>query len=321
MKELDFLKIISEELTDCSFIGNDCAYLSDIGIYVTQDALVENVHFSLDYTSPFLLGRKSLSVNVSDIAAAFAKPEYASLSLSLPKDVSDDFVREFYRGLNDAAAEYGVKITGGDITASSEIMISVCLLGKKVFDFSTARNFLKPGDYVFSTGSYGASSAGFYGLSHGIEVSSDFLNAHLNPRAKIKEVFDAASFVHQNIAAIDTSDGFADALIRLASASNVDIEVRNVPVSEKVLNFAEKQGVLPEKFVLWGGEDYEVIFAVPEGVAEKISHIEGISLIGRACRVAKNPKVFINFNNRDFACDFETLKTAGFNHFGADKHG
>ena len=321
MKEFDFLKIISEELTDCSFIGNDCAYLSDIGIYVTQDALVENVHFSLDYTSPFLLGRKSLSVNVSDIAAAFAKPEYASLSLSLPKNVSDDFVREFYRGLNVVATEYGVKITGGDITASSEIMISVCLLGKKVFAFSTARSFLKPGDYIFSTGSYGASSAGFYGLSHGIEIPSDFLNSHLNPRAKIKEVFESAPFITENIAAIDTSDGFADALIRLASASNVDIEVENVPVSEKVSDFAEKQGVSPEKFVLWGGEDYEVIFAVPGDVAEKIARIEGISLIGRACRESKDPKVFINFNNRDFVCDFETLKKSGFNHFGADKHG
>ena len=85
MKELEFLDIIKNSLSFKSFIGNDCAFLDEHDLFFTQDTLVEDVHFSLYTTTPYLLGRKAVNVNLSDLAAALAKPEYISISLSLPK--------------------------------------------------------------------------------------------------------------------------------------------------------------------------------------------------------------------------------------------
>ena len=74
MRELEFLKIIEKTLDSSSFLGDDCAFLDDFDIFVTQDTLVENVHFSLYTTTPYLLGRKAVSVNLSDLAAALSIP-------------------------------------------------------------------------------------------------------------------------------------------------------------------------------------------------------------------------------------------------------
>ena len=88
MKELDFLEIISKTLSVNSYLGDDCAFLDDLDIFVTH----ENVHFSLHTISPYLLGRKSVAVNLSDLAAALCIPKYISVSLSLPSDIENSFV-------------------------------------------------------------------------------------------------------------------------------------------------------------------------------------------------------------------------------------
>lgn len=85
-------------MLNSEYIGDDCAYLKDLGIVVTQDSLVENVHFCMDFITPFQLGYKSVMVNISDVAASGAEPKYLTVSLSLPADIDSDFVREFYLG-------------------------------------------------------------------------------------------------------------------------------------------------------------------------------------------------------------------------------
>ena len=97
MNELRFLEIINKTLDSSSFLGDDCAYLDDFDIFVTQDTLVEDVHFSLYTISPYLLGRKAVSVNLSDLAAALSIPKFILVSLSLPKNTKDSFVSELYR--------------------------------------------------------------------------------------------------------------------------------------------------------------------------------------------------------------------------------
>ena len=95
MKEKEFIQIIKSTLNS-NYIGDDCAYLKDLGIVVTQDSLVEDVHFKMDYMTPYQLGYKSVMVNISDICASGAEPKYITISLSLPKHVDEDFVKNFY---------------------------------------------------------------------------------------------------------------------------------------------------------------------------------------------------------------------------------
>ena len=80
---------------------------------MTQDSLVEGVHFSLEYTTPKQLGYKSAMVNLSDVYASGSEPKYMTISLSLPKDKDEKFVEEFYKGIKSACGD--VKVVGGDI--------------------------------------------------------------------------------------------------------------------------------------------------------------------------------------------------------------
>ena len=129
MRELDLIEIINKTLDDNKHLGDDCAYLKDLEIAVTQDSLVENVHFSTKFSTPYEIGYKSLIVNISDILASGAEPKYITISLSLPKNINDDFIKEFYTACNDVAKEFGIEIVGGDITGSDKIYISVCAIG------------------------------------------------------------------------------------------------------------------------------------------------------------------------------------------------
>jgi len=104
MKEKEFINIIKNTLNS-DYIGDDCAYLRDLGIVVSQDSLVEDVHFKREFITPYQLGYKSVMVNVSDICASGAKPVYLTISLSLPNDIDSGFVKEFYEGAK-SACEY-----------------------------------------------------------------------------------------------------------------------------------------------------------------------------------------------------------------------
>ena len=97
MNEKELIKIIKSTLNS-AYIGDDCAYLKDLGIVVSQDSLVEDVHFKRDLITPYQLGYKSIMVNISDICASGAEPLYLTVSLSLPEDVDESFVAEFYKG-------------------------------------------------------------------------------------------------------------------------------------------------------------------------------------------------------------------------------
>ena len=97
MKELEIIEIIKNSLSS-EYIGDDCAFLKDLDIVITQDSLVEDVHFSQKFSTAFQLGYKSVAVNLSDIYASGAEPKYLTISLSLPKNIDKDFVKNFYEG-------------------------------------------------------------------------------------------------------------------------------------------------------------------------------------------------------------------------------
>lgn len=126
MNEKELIKIIKSTLNS-KYIGDDCAYLEDLGIVITQDSLVEDVHFKMDFITPYQLGYKSVMVNISDVCASGAKPKYLTISLSLPNFVDENFVKEFYEGAKNASDN--VQIVGGDITGSDKIYISVTAIG------------------------------------------------------------------------------------------------------------------------------------------------------------------------------------------------
>ena len=160
MKEEEFLSVIKSIIGD-KYIGDDCAYVKDLELVLSQDSLVEDVHFSKKYTTPYQLGYKSAMVNISDISASgCGGVKYILVSLSLPKYIDNDFIKEFYEGLNFACKKYGTDIIGGDLTGSDKIMISITILGETEGVKVSSRKNAKEGQVIVTSGPHGSSSAG-----------------------------------------------------------------------------------------------------------------------------------------------------------------
>lgn len=259
MKEKEFITIIKNTLNS-PYIGDDCAYLKDLGIVVTQDSLVEDIHFSTKFISAFDLGFKAVVVNVSDVAASGAEPKYLTVSLSLPSNVKEDFVEEFYNGCKKACGD-DVQIVGGDITGSEKIYISICAIGKTLGRNISSRKNAKIGQKVIVSGIHGSSSAGLKLLLEGKNSPEKFIKSHINPVAQVEFGKNISTTVKEPYAMMDTSDGLMDGLSTIANESGVllDIDFDKIPHEKDIEQFENWQDL-----VLFGGEDYQILATVPQ---------------------------------------------------------
>lgn len=259
MKEKEFITIIKNTLNS-PYIGDDCAYLKDLGIVVTQDSLVEDIHFSTKFISAFDLGFKAVMVNVSDVVASGAEPKYLTVSLSLPSNVKEDFVEEFYNGCKKACGN-DVQIVGGDITGSDKIYISICAIGKTLGRNISSRKNAKIGQKVIVSGIHGSSSAGLKLLLEGKNSPEKFIKSHINPVAQVEFGKKISTTVKEPYAMMDTSDGLIDGLSTIANESGVllDIDFDKIPYDKDIEQFENWQDL-----VLFGGEDYQILATVPQ---------------------------------------------------------
>lgn len=259
MKEKEFITVIKNTLNS-PYIGDDCAYLKDLGIVVTQDSLVEDIHFSTKFISAFDLGFKAVMVNVSDVAASGAEPKYLTVSLSLPSNVKEDFVEEFYNGCKKACGNE-VQIVGGDITGSEKIYISICAIGKTLGRNISSRKNAKIGQKVIVSGIHGSSSAGLKLLFEGKNSPEKFIKSHINPVAQVEFGKNISTTVKESYAMMDTSDGLMDGLSTIANESGVllDIDFDKIPYDKDIEQFENWQDL-----VLFGGEDYQILATVPQ---------------------------------------------------------
>lgn len=261
MKEKELINII-KTILDSKFIGDDCAYLKDIGIVITQDSLIEGIHFSLEYTTAYQLGWKSVMVNISDVCASGAEPKYLTVALSLPNYVNESFVKDFYEGAKAACG--GIKIVGGDITGSDKVYISITAIGLDKGRWISSRANAKVGYKIIVSGEHGNSAYGLKLLQSGLKESNKYTEAHLMPVAKQEFSKQIAQNIDCDYAMMDSSDGLADALIQIAKLSGVKIKIDTSKIPhDKVVDLDT---------VLYGGEDYQLVAAVPEEFLSKISH-------------------------------------------------
>ncbi len=300
MKEKEFINIIKSSLKS-NYIGDDCAYLKDTGIVISQDNLIENIHFSLDFTTPYKLGWKSAMVNISDICASGAGPICFTVGLSLPSYTGADFVKEFYHGLKDAAKD--IEIVGGDITGADKIFISIAAIGKTAGRKISSRKNAKIGQKIIVSGEHGSSEAGLRLLQNGKNYPEKFIEAHLMPEAQIEFSRYIAENIKEDYAMMDTSDGLADALSQIACSSGVNLEIDfdKVPYDVDLKMFADF-----EDLILYGGEDYQLVACVPEDIAGKFTVI-GTVKQGSGITIIKNSQKF-NFS-------IHQIEKKLFNHF------
>ena len=257
MDESVIIKNIATSL-DNDYIGDDCAYLKDLGIVITQDNLVENIHFKREWYTPYQLGYKSAVVNISDILASGACPAYLTLGLSMPSYLGNDFVNEFIQGMKDGS--YGAEVCGGDITGSKNgLFISVTAVGSVNNRRISSRKNAKEGYVIVVSGEHGTSSAGLRELLNS-GTREDLIISHLMPVLDIDFSEKISKNIKSDYAMMDSSDGLGDALFKIAEASGVKIEADYSLIPHKQ--------ELSYNDVILGGEDYKLIAAVPPDFAE-----------------------------------------------------
>jgi thiamine-monophosphate kinase len=209
-------------------IGDDCAVVEG-GLLLGADAVVQGVH-GHDVDD---LGWKAVVANVSDVAAMGGRPVWLLVSVAGPPTTDLDLL---YRGVQQAAAEYGCEVVGGDLVNAPSLVISVAVVGR--CDGSPVqRAGAEVGDFVFVTGPLGEAAATGWAR---------------RPRARVAEGVAARSA--GATAMIDVSDGFGADLGHLCDESGVGVELFRVPVAEGAT----------EDQALGGGEDYELVFTAPD---------------------------------------------------------
>jgi thiamine-monophosphate kinase len=254
-------------------IGDDAAVIAPArnrDEVVTTDSLVEHVHFRRDWSPMETIGYKALAVNLSDLAAMGATPRASLLSLALPDDFTlaeFDALADGYLGLARAS---GAALVGGNMTRSpGPVVIGVTAVGAVGHRRVLRRSGARAGDALFVTGSIGAAAAGlamFQAGSARSAMEADRAACVLRfeqpePRLRCGVIVGRTRAA---AAAIDLSDGLADAAWRLAEASGVGVvlQAADVPVHAGALEWAREAGIDPVGFALAGGEDYELAFAV-----------------------------------------------------------
>ena len=287
-KEFEFLKIISDTLSDSTYLGDDCAYLDEYKLAISKDCLIEDVHFSFSFMTPYEIARKSVLVNVSDILASGAKPKYILVGLSGKLD--EKFIREFYQGVNDTIEKYNIKLIGGDLTKGDKISVSITILGDYKNRNVSSRKNAKIGYIVATIGEFGSSAKGLEDLKKGIE-DNYFIQYHKNPPLDENITSKIATLAKNPYAMMDSSDGLFDCLYQIASKSKVRIDIDYSLIPKKVEN---------RNLVLFGGEDYCPLVCLSD---EDFKKINGLIKIGV---VKEGSGVYI---------DNEKVEYRGFEHF------
>ena len=252
-------------------IGDDCAVLRKDNrecFLVTTDTLVEGVHFDLAWHPPFMLGRKTAAVNLSDIAAMGGQPGFALLSMSFPGS-APAWLDDFLAGFHEMLQEHDTNLVGGDtVKSSNDLSISVTIIGAAVEDTIRYRSGAKAGDLVFVSSTLGDAAAGLAlcqsGLSNeGPEEWQQLINAHLDPQPQVQlgKLLADSGLVH---AMMDISDGLATDLAHICTASGLSAEIikNDLPVSGQLKSAAERTGYHILDWVLKGGEDYQLLWTV-----------------------------------------------------------
>lgn len=252
--------------------GDDAAVTIPGGATATSvDALVDGVHFRREEAPPRLIGRKALATALSDLAAMGAEPGEAYVVLGAPPDLDEGEFFALLDGLLELAAETETTLAGGDVTRAPALTLAVTVVGHaRRADELVPRSGAEPGDLLVLTGEIGGAAAGRLllddpGLGAGLaESTADRLRARqLDPRPRLRSGRAlAGAGAH---ALIDLSDGLAGDALRVAEAGGaaLRIDAGSLPLAKGVAEIATAAGRDPHELAVSGGEDYELLAALP----------------------------------------------------------
>ncbi|MFA6000713.1 MAG: thiamine-phosphate kinase [Thermoleophilia bacterium] len=239
----------------------------------TTDLMAEGIHFQTAWQTARELGRKSLAVNLSDIASMGASPRYALFSLACHPKTRVDYVMGICDGIKELASETGVAVIGGDTSASGEsLIISITMGGVVPEGEATLRNGARIGDRICVTGYIGCAAAGLRVVEVGAsETWPQLREAFVSPKARINAGMAARE---AGVTAMtDLSDGLASDLKHICDQSQVGAVVafEDLLIHPELRQASAGNSWDLEELVLTGGEDYELLFTLPPARHDELS--------------------------------------------------
>ena len=279
-------------------VGDDAAVIDHFGkqTVLSNDLLLEGVHFDLAYTPLRHLGYKTVAVNVSDIYAMNATPTQILLSIGFSNRFSVEALDEFYEGIYAACARYGVDLVGGDTSTSQKgFIISCTAIGEVAPGQYVKRSGAQKGDLVCVSGDLGAAYLGLLLLERekriwmenpqvqpDLEGEKYIVGRLLKPEARkdIIEFFATAGVRPTSM--IDISDGLSSELLHLCKDSGVGAMIyeEKLPIHDDTRAAAFKFNSEATACALSGGEDYELLFTIRQDDYEKLGNVNDITVIG-----------------------------------------
>ena len=319
----DVFAPLAEDSPGAFGLRDDAALVSpdpDTELVVTQDALVEGVHFNA-IDPPELVAQKALRVNLSDLAAKGADPSYYLLSLALAEHTGRGWIEAFAEGLAADQKQFDCRLVGGDtVSTAGPVVISVTAIGTVPRGAMKRRHGARPGELIYVTGTIGDSLLGLNirqgELYHGPSTAAgrEFLaNRYLVPQPRVDFVPAVRSYASS---AMDISDGLAGDLELLCDASGVSAEVdlTEVALSGPAREICEG-GLVTLEQLMSAGDDYELLMTVPpnsvyslEGASHRLS--TRVSRIGRVVE-AGSPIRFYGEGGVEMAFDKPSYSHVG----------
>jgi thiamine-monophosphate kinase len=311
-------------------IGDDAAVIKNgdgTVQLISTDLLMEGVHFDLAYTPLKHLGFKSVAVNVSDIAAMYGKPSHIVVGIALSNRFSVEAIEELYAGMKLACEEYSIDLVGGDTTSSkSGLGISVTVVGTAQKEEVVYRSGAQVNDLICVTGDLGGAFMGLQVLEREKQVymtnpdmqpelieKEYIVQRQLRPDARMDVVKSLKSLGVQPTSMIDVSDGLASELKHLCKESNVGAYIyeSKLPIDPVTFDTAREFDLDPLTIMLNGGEDYELLFTIPQSDFEKVRNHPDISIIGYVKNADEGLHVFTKGEH------LVPITAQGWNHFKA----
>ncbi|HEU4587631.1 MAG TPA: thiamine-phosphate kinase [Gemmatimonadales bacterium] len=263
-EEFDRIRAIAAALdVEPAALGDDCALVAPGpgALVVSTDLSVEDVHFRRAWLALGEIGWRAAAGALSDLAGEGAEPLGLLAAVTVPSGAAETDVVEVMRGVGSAGAAVGAQVLGGDLSRGPVWSVAITVLGRATRPVLRAGAL--PGDHVWVTGRLGAARAALEAWRRGAEPAPAARRAFAHPEPRIGAGRWLAA--HGARAMLDLSDGLAGDAGHLAAASAVALELslERLPVAPDAIVEAERLGQAPAAFAAEGGEDYELLVALP----------------------------------------------------------
>jgi len=267
---------------------------------ISSDTFVEGADFDPTYMPFTHFGFKMVSAAISDVLAMNGTPSAILVNLAIPNRISVEMIEDLYSGIDQACKQYGISIAGGDLTGNHQnAVFTITVLGEAIKEQTVYREGAKQGDAICVTGDIGAAIAGLRILmrektfweKHGDQNSQPDLGDYkfvverqLMPKARLDVIktLNAHSIIPTSM--IDLTKGVIEEVTQLCEKSEVGAHLYQaaLPIAVETRQVADEMEEDVDKYALFGGEDLELIFTLPEHQVDKlVKHFNDFSVIGR----------------------------------------